>query len=203
MKAKIFIKNTVSNIPYSIGHYFTHIPFSWRLGGAYTHSHQEIEQYNNLSEDERTSYLIKKLNDVIKYASNSFDFYKKIYSEHGVFGTELKYLDDFNKYPIITKEVIREHTMDFSGAMRINTGGTSGEQFSYFGIVIFYYYFFIVKNIFMAINQKYKLSSFLLMFILGFGTLIQLNFSNPYIGVLFGLTLAIFYTEKNKVKDSS
>ena len=119
-------------IPYGMGHYFTHVPFSWRLGSAYTHFSQEIEQYNDLSVDEQTSHIVKKLNGVIAHASNSFDFYKNIYSEHGVLGTELKYLDDFNKYPIVTKEMIREHTKEFSGAMRINTGGTSGEPFSFF-----------------------------------------------------------------------
>ena len=132
MKAKVIIKNAVSNIPYSIGHYFTHIPFSWRLGTAYTHSVNDIEKYSKLSTDEQSAHLVKKLNSVIAHASNSFDFYKKIYSEHGVLGTELKYLDDFSEYPIITKEMIRTHTDEFKGAMRINTGGTSGEPFSFF-----------------------------------------------------------------------
>ena len=47
MKAKVFIKNAVSNIPYSIGHYFAHIPFSWRLGNAYTDSQLLIEKYTS------------------------------------------------------------------------------------------------------------------------------------------------------------
>lgn len=132
MKAKVFLKNIVSNIPYSIGHYFTHVPFSWRLGSEYNHSSQLLEQYNNLSTDEQASHLVKKLNAVISHASNSFDFYKRTYSEYGVLGRELKYLDDFTKYPVVTKEMIREHAKEFSGSMRINTGGTSGEPFSFF-----------------------------------------------------------------------
>jgi phenylacetate-CoA ligase len=132
MKAKVFIKNAVSNIPYSIGHYFTHIPFSWRLGNEYIYSSREIGRYDSMSADEQSSYIIKKLNDVINHASSSFDFYKNLYSEYGVLGSELKHLDDFKKYPIITKEMIRNHLNDFNGAMKINTGGTSGEPFSFF-----------------------------------------------------------------------
>jgi hypothetical protein len=70
------------------------------------------------------------------------------------------------------------------------------EQFSYFGVIIFYYYFFLIQNIFTSVNRDFKLYSFLLMFILVFGTLVQLNFSNPYIGVLFGLTFAILKEDK-------
>jgi len=132
MKAKVLIKNAVSNIPYSIGHYFTHIPFSWRLGKAYTQSVKEIELYNHLSSDEQSKYLVEKLNAVISYASDHFDFYKELYAEHGVLGLELKSLEDFGKLPIVTKEMIRKHTDEFGGAMRINTGGTSGEPFSFF-----------------------------------------------------------------------
>ena len=65
MKAKILIKNAVSNIPYSIGHYFTHIPFSWRLGSAYTKSSEEIEQYNHLSSNDQSVYLVKKLKEIV------------------------------------------------------------------------------------------------------------------------------------------
>jgi phenylacetate-CoA ligase len=132
MKAKVFLRNMVSNIPYSIGHYFTHIPFSWRLGSAYTKSSQEIGHYNELSRDEQTAYLLQKLNDIIYHATHSFEFYRKLYKKHGVLGQELKSLEDFKKYPIVTKEMIRAHTDEFNGAMRINTGGTSGEPFSFY-----------------------------------------------------------------------
>jgi len=132
MKVKVFIKNAVSNIPYSIGHYFTHVPFSWRLGNEYTYSSRDIRQYNNMSADEKSAYIVKKLNNIISHASNTFDFYKDLYAEYGVLGSELKCLDDFKKYPIITKEMIRKHTNEFNGAMKINTGGTSGEPLSFF-----------------------------------------------------------------------
>lgn len=132
MKAKVFIKNAVSNIPYGIGHYFTHIPFSWRLGNAYIDSQRLIEKYASFSEDEKCAYMVAKLNGILSYSSKSFDFYRKLYQEHGVLGRELKYLDDFSKYPIVTKEMIRSHVDEFEGAMKINTGGTSGEPFSFF-----------------------------------------------------------------------
>ncbi|PHZ84839.1 CoF synthetase [Paremcibacter congregatus] len=132
MKVKVFIKNTVSQMPYSIGKVFTHIPFSWRLGNSYTSTQNSIHKFNALSDDERASYLVTKLNRIIKHATSSFDFYTKLYDKHNLLGTSLKYLDDFKQFPIITKELLRTHIDQFNGALTMNTGGTTGEPFSFF-----------------------------------------------------------------------
>lgn len=93
----------------------------------------------------------------------------------------------------------------FNNEYRMGYGSTGSfhneilEQFSYFGVIIFYYYLFIIKDIFVSVESNFKPYSFLIMFVLVFGTLIQLNFSNPYIGVLFGLTFAIFHEEKTRI----
>jgi len=132
MKVRILIKNAMFDMPYGIGHYFTKVPFSWRLGSAYTKSKKDMEQYDSLSPDEQSAYLLKKLNAVISYATKTFDFYRNLYGEYGILGNELKSLDELNTYPVITKEMIRKHVDTFSGAMQFNTGGTSGEPFSFF-----------------------------------------------------------------------
>jgi phenylacetate-CoA ligase len=132
MKSKVFIKNAVSSIPYSIGKYFTYIPFSWRLGTEYTKSKNNIISFERISKDEQLNYVVTNLNKIVKYATNNFDFYHDFYREYGVLNKEIKYLDDFDKYPILTKEKIRTHTESFKGAMKINTGGTSGEPFSFY-----------------------------------------------------------------------
>ena len=132
MKSKIFIKNLVSNIPYSIGYIFTHIPYAWRLGREYTNFKNNIKLFENMSEDEKVSYEIKKLNIINTYAPKKFDFYKETYKKYGVLGKKIKTLDDFIAYPIITKDMIRKYSDDFKGYMKTNTGGTSGEPFSFY-----------------------------------------------------------------------
>jgi len=72
------------------------------------------------------------------------------------------------------------------------------EQFSFFGFVVFYYYLFFIKNIFVNVSSLFKPYSFLVMFTLVVGLLIQSNFSNPYVGIIFGAVFAIFRKDDKK-----
>ena len=122
----------MSDLPYGIGRYLTRIPFSWRLGNTYTQSKNDIHSYMNLSDDEKISHVIAKLNAITNYAGQNFLFYKTLYSEHGVNGKSIKYIDEFSKFPIVTKEMLRPYSDHFSGALAFNTGGTTGEPFHFF-----------------------------------------------------------------------
>lgn len=132
MKGKVYLKNLISEIPYSVGKYFTYIPFSMRLGYEYSNSKKKIKSFEKMSEDEEVKYILESLNKTISYATNNSEFYRKFYGDYDLLDKKLKYLDDFSKYPILTKEKIRPFTESFKGAMKINTGGTSGEPFSFF-----------------------------------------------------------------------
>lgn len=57
------------------------------------------------------------------------------------------------------------------------------EIFSFFSFIIIYYYI-IIKDIFCDVNKKYELISYLLMFVIVIGSLIQLNLTNPYVGII-------------------
>jgi phenylacetate-CoA ligase len=129
---RVILKDMLFDIPYSIGNYFVYIPYSWRLGRSYVLFQKEINKYNKLSEDEKISYILERLDNIVKYASNHFDFYHKLYNEYDCIDLKIKNLDDFNKIPIITKSMIRPHTNEFSGDMYQNTGGTSGEPFGFY-----------------------------------------------------------------------
>jgi len=132
MKLTILIKNAVSSMPYSVGKYFTNIPYSWRLGPQYTKAKNEIKSFMELSEDEQLSYTVIKLNHIIRYAYERFPFYRNLYQDYGVETLSIKYLDEFEKFPILTKKMIRGHTNQFSGALSFNTGGTTGEPFCFY-----------------------------------------------------------------------
>jgi phenylacetate-CoA ligase len=132
MKGKVFLKNIISDIAYPIGKYFAYVPFNFRLGAGYSNSLKQIDFFNNLSKDEQVNYSINKLNKIVSYASTNFEFYKKLYTDYGIIDHKIKYLDDFEKFPILTKEKIRNYVDTFNGAMKINTGGTSGEPFSFY-----------------------------------------------------------------------
>jgi hypothetical protein len=71
------------------------------------------------------------------------------------------------------------------------------ELFRYFGVSIFYYYY-IIYRIFNGIQKEYRMYSFVIMFTILIGALIQINFTNQYLGILIGTTLAIFSIKRTQ-----
>jgi hypothetical protein len=119
-------------------------------------------------------------------------------------------LVDFNFYDssLATRNTLAYHYFDdfsfinialpFLSQHRIETLGSFHNElleiFSFFGLTIIYYYYLIIK-IYSGVNEEYKLISFLLIFIIIIGALIQINISNPYIGTMLGMVLAVLSLE--------
>lgn len=128
MTIKQILKNKAENIPYSIGAKLALIPYSFRLGNDYS-SFRKLIKSETINEEQ---YIIEHFSKIFEYAKNSFPFYEKLYQEAGVSDLKIKSIKDIEKIPVITKEDIRNHLNDFSGGLLLNTGGTSGEPFSFF-----------------------------------------------------------------------
>jgi phenylacetate-CoA ligase len=92
-------------------------------------------QWNTLEENKKIQR--KKLYKLIKYASQNIPYCKKIIKEHNMQFSESTIFDDIKKFPILTKDVIRNH-FDKLYKFRDHTyyrnfsGGSTGEP------VIFY-----------------------------------------------------------------
>ncbi len=132
MNLRFFIKKRITNTPYILTNYLKYMPFYLKVGKEYNLSKKNIEIFNNISKDEQLNYIVSRLNNIVSYASNNFEFYNNFYKNYGVLNHKIKYLDDFEKYPILLKKDIRDYTDTFNGAIKLNTGGTSGEPFSFF-----------------------------------------------------------------------
>jgi len=63
------------------------------------------------------------------------------------------------------------------------------EIFSYFGVSVFLY-FYIVNEIFVKVQPKFSVISSVLAFSLMTGMLVQLNITNPYIGIIWSTFMA-------------
>jgi phenylacetate-CoA ligase len=119
------LKNITQRVPYPIGSHLAKIPFQYRLGKTYTeymemlHESIDVEQYS-----------ITHLKRIVRYAVENIPFYRNLYREYGVEDLKITDLSDIKRLPIITKATIREHFDEFSGAYKLNTGGTTGEPFS-------------------------------------------------------------------------
>jgi hypothetical protein len=94
----------------------------------------------------------------------------------------------------------------FLNELRMNTAGSFHNElleiFSFFGFVGVYY-FLILKDMFCDVTTEFKLLSFFLMFILLIGSLIQINISNPYIGIIVGLLFALMSQPKSESNSNS
>lgn len=128
MSLNHILKKKVENIPYSIGSKLALIPFSYRLGNDYPTFKKSIDS----TTIDEYKYTIEHFSKIFEFAKISFSFYKELYINAGVFDLKITSLKDIEKIPVITKEDIRKHFNEFNGAMLLNTGGTSGEPFSFF-----------------------------------------------------------------------
>ena len=115
------------------------LPIYWK----YVKQWRVIEYYNKLKEhqwntvEENRNLQRKKLFKLIKYTSQNIPYYKRIIKEHNIEFSEDTIFDDIKKFPILTKDIIR-NSFDELYKFRDNTyyrntsGGSTGEP------VIFY-----------------------------------------------------------------
>jgi phenylacetate-CoA ligase len=122
------LKKISENIPYSIGKYLVRTPFHFRLGKDYSYFKSLLET-DNINEIE---YTVKSLRQIVEYAKKHFSFYRELYGSYGLLDQKINSIDDFKKFPTITKANIRSHIEKFNGYFSLNTGGTTGEPFKFY-----------------------------------------------------------------------
>lgn len=127
-----FLKKIVENIPFSIGSKLVFVPFKYRLGTAYTDFVKEQIIYDNLNQKEKESFVVNRFAKIFEYAKSNFPFYEELYKKHNVYNLKILTFEDIKKVPIISKQDLRPFVDNFEGALKINTGGTSGEPFSFY-----------------------------------------------------------------------
>ncbi len=95
--------------------------------------YKELISHELWSKEQMAEYNFKKRLEMLAYAYEHSPFYHRLYSEHGIHPKDVKTEADWQKLPIITKEMYREFgaemvvdTMRHALMMR-NTGGSTGE----------------------------------------------------------------------------
>jgi phenylacetate-CoA ligase len=132
----------LSYIDHTIGAYLRRnviFPFYWKyIKHSNVLSCYKIlrnHQWNTLEENKKIQQ--KKLYQMIKYATQNIPYYKKIIKEHNIQFSEDSIFDDIKKFPILTKDVIRNHFDELykfrdPTYYRNTSGGSTGEP------VVFY-----------------------------------------------------------------
>lgn len=102
------------------------------MGETYTAFRRLVEESYNWSVDQRITYTVQYLNRIKEHSISHFKFYESLYAEYGVSSQSIKDISDWNKLPLISKELLRGRLDDFNGYQKINTGGTSGQPFAFY-----------------------------------------------------------------------
>ena len=126
------LKTLAEGLPYPIGRALSLFPFSMRLGRGYQKFHSLAETSLQWSGKEREDYTLPQLRKIVEYAREKFPCYRELYREHGVLDLPIRSFDDFHRLPVTDKAFFREHADEFSGAYRLNTGGTTGTPFFFY-----------------------------------------------------------------------
>jgi len=121
------LKNIAEHIPYSVGRWTSHVPYRLRLGRQYTDYRKAACYYEQAGPTERCAYVVDHLNRIVEYAQRTIPFYQNLYGRTPLV---IRTLKDFEQLPIITKPQVREYSKQASGAMVVNTGGSSGAPLS-------------------------------------------------------------------------
>jgi phenylacetate-CoA ligase len=95
---------------------------------------KEIEKVEKFSEQQKKEYQIKKLKKLLIHAYKNVPYYGKVLKEAGVISNNEVNLDNFNKIPILTKDIIRKegkklYSKDYKkrGFYKNTSGGSTGE----------------------------------------------------------------------------
>lgn len=131
MNFKSELKDLVSRVPYSIGHYLAKIPFSVRLGRGYELASEQQRLSELWNDADKEAYAVACFKVAFERAKQ-FRCYREYYRDAGVLDFEIRTLADIKCIPVINKEWVRKHAHEFSGAYSVNTGGSSGEPMSFF-----------------------------------------------------------------------
>lgn len=132
MTIKQRLKHLVGGIPYPIGRYFAQVPFSWRLGPQYRRYCMLLAGSERWTEADSEAYAVEHFRQIVAFACQRYPFYRDLYREHGVEQPDIRSINDFMSLPVVTKVMIRNHLHEFTGAYKLNTGGTTGTPFSFY-----------------------------------------------------------------------
>ena len=79
------------------------------------------------------NYKLKKLKYLIKYSWDNIPFYRKYWKENAITPDDLVNLDDLNKFPLVTKEMVRldgtsflHPDLDLNSLKKYSTSGSTG-----------------------------------------------------------------------------
>jgi phenylacetate-CoA ligase len=133
-----FLKKAFYNSPDWIKKIYGALPYRVKFGNTYYNELKLIKRSYHWGKEEYNEYLNKTLVSLVNYAYQNIEFYRKLYDEHGIDIKQIQNKTDFERLPTVTKKMLREagddtvsSKVNSLNSIRANTGGSSGEPFSF------------------------------------------------------------------------
>lgn len=89
------------------------IPFQYRNGREFRRTYKFLMESQWWSFEHHKEYQLQQLRKLVKHAYDTVPFYKNLYDEHGIKPEHIQNFSDFQKLPVITREVIRDNLDQF------------------------------------------------------------------------------------------
>lgn len=114
----------------------SYIPNSLRFGKEYRKMLNFLLKSDNFSKEEIAKWQLEKLNEILIYSNENIPYYKRIFKEINL-TLPLKKLNEIEKIPYLTKNIIRENFKELKSLKKIkgfvvNTGGSTGTPLKLF-----------------------------------------------------------------------
>ncbi len=110
-----------------------------RFGGEFDSLYKQLLESDNWSKQEVVKYKEENLFRIIDHAYRHCPFYKKLYDAHGVKPSDFTCLKDLDKFPILTKEMVRNNLKDLvadnfdkKDLISYHTSGSTGTPLDFY-----------------------------------------------------------------------
>lgn len=110
-----------------------------RYGGEYQEIFESLKESDGWSDEKIITYKEHKIAQILKYAYEHTKFYRSFFDRNGVKPEDFKCLDDLSKFPILTKELVRDNWKDMisdeferKDLIAYHTSGSTGKALDFF-----------------------------------------------------------------------
>lgn len=131
------IKNKLKKIPYlRRGVHYLKLFFPWKFfySKEFYEWYQFLQKSQWWSEEQHRDYQWKKIKELLEYSYINVPYYTKVFKELDASPHDFKNFRDFEEFPYLTKEIVRNHFEEFislkvnrKDLIYYNTGGATGE----------------------------------------------------------------------------
>ena len=115
------------------------VPFEWRYNPEFSQFKKFLDESQYWSREKLDEYQFIKTKKLLEYAEKNIPWYQKKFAEYGVSSKDFVNLQDIKKFPLVTKEEIRDNLDQFISKefskrklMYVTTGGSTAIPFGFY-----------------------------------------------------------------------